>query len=67
MKTISLALLCLLFAGCAASNGGGHVVGNPLQPMEIGLDEANPCDCQKVNQASECGCGNPKKNAKPRR
>lgn len=62
MKIFSLSLICILFVGCAASNGGGHVVGNGLQPEGFGVQEA--CDCKKPNQPSECGCGNPKKKEK---
>lgn len=67
MKTLSLALLCLVFVGCAASNGGGHVVGNPMMPPEYSEEKVAPCECGVPNQPADCGCANPKAKKSKRR
>lgn len=59
MKALSIASLCFVIVGCAASNGGGHVVGNPMMPAEYSdekIDEAMPCSCGAKDH-SQCTCG----------
>lgn len=64
MKTISMALLCIFITGCAASNGGGHVVGNGMMPEGMSRESVPNCDCSVPNQPFDCGCGNPKPKKK---
>ena len=40
--------VAFVFTGCAASNGGGHVVGNSAIP---------PATAQKMAKAETCACG----------
>jgi hypothetical protein len=65
-KILSLGalFLCIAEVGCAASNGGGFVVGNPLVTSAPVQDEKKPndqtCDCKtakdpKVKKICKCG------------
>lgn len=50
----------LVLAGCAATNGGGHVVGNSIGSEDATKPKA-VCEC---TGESVCKCENPKKPKK---
>ncbi len=59
-----LGTITFVFAGCAASNGGGHVVGNSAIPANTAkkLAQGDTCACGKKHEAgaehkscSQCG------------
>jgi hypothetical protein len=47
---------CLTFVGCAASPGGGHVVGNPILSQSA--------SGRAAKEAGSCGCGHREKQKK---
>lgn len=55
-----LGFSAFLFAGCAASNGGGHVVGNSMMKEETGTAMAKgheKCGCEDAQGKMHCGEG----------
>lgn len=60
MKNLMLAgSFALVLAGCAASNGGGHVVGNSMRSAgKTAKMEKSSCGCgQENHEHKACACG----------
>jgi hypothetical protein len=63
MKNILMAgSLAFVFAGCAASNGGGYVVGNSAIPQgKAAKMGKSSCGCEeKSSDGKACACGSKK-------
>lgn len=71
MKNLMLAgSMAFVFVGCAASNGGGHVVGNSAISESAAKDlrKSEGCACGHKHEAGvdhkACACGGEKKGKK---
>jgi hypothetical protein len=68
MKYLAFGAFCLFISGCAASNGGGHVVGNGMASSELGSSMSAPkaqsCGCEKEGHScdqDDMSCGDHRK------